>query len=477
MEVLGRTAAQFGVQFYQAPHNHLEFNVSGNLDMLVDFRKAFDKELLLACAADASGRAKGDTRQHHAVNEHSRPFAVEGASTMNSASALGAAATVSLPDSPPSSQVSFPSSKFESFENLNTDVLTIMSKIPDGKIPGLHYAAGEGVVYIQKDVRDRDDSISKFQRAYQESLKKLKKAAVDLPVGCSDADVTKVLEDFHTRYSSCIFSLTRGDTTEVNIISTSSRQLETAKKLLLDQLSSCIPEYTVPLPGGRVLTLKRADIVAEHVDAIVNAANGSLEHGGGVARAIDRASGGAVQQHSKAHMKRRNYRDLDIGSVASTQAGGSLKCKHVLHAVGPRSSHHDCENTLKLLMRHLLNEAKKMKLKSIAIPAISSGIFGVDKDLVAHCIIDSLIHYDSYPKSNPSHLSDIRVVIIDQPTYQCFVSYGLKNGLFPLPAEKKTPSASKLETSIEKESVGAKGSDVKKAEDTQPSSEPSSEGI
>ena len=387
-EILARTAAQFGLQFSQA-HNHLEFKVSGNLDMLMDFRRAFDKELLLA-------------------------------------------------------------SMFESFKDLNTDVLTILSKIPDGKIPGIQYAAGEGVVYIQKDVRDRDDSISKFQRAYQESLKKMKKATFDLPVGWSDADVTKVLEDFRTRYPSCIFSLTRGDTTEVKIISISSRLLEVAKEVLLDQLSLCIPEYTVPLPGGRVLTLKRGDIVAEHVDAIVNAADDLLEHDGGVAGAIDRASGGAVQRHSNAYMKSRNNRELTVGSVASTKAGGSLKCKYVLHAVGPRSSHRDCKKALNLLMGNLLNEAKKLKLKSIAIPAISSGAFGVDKDLVSRCIIDSLIHYDGYPESNPSHLSDIRVVIINRPTYHCFVSYGQRKGLFPFPTEKKAPSASKSEIGLGK---------------------------
>lgn len=453
--MLAKTAAQFGVRLAQ--QSDQDFIIVGNLDLLMDFRRAFDREVL-ACGTGSSGSVEeGLTTPNHALSEQHG-----GAS----ASAAGDTASAQPP--------SFPSSMFDSQRGLNSDALTILEKIPEGRIPGIQYAPGEGVVYIRKDMRDRDGGISKFQKAYQGLLlgKKMKVEVVDLPVECSEAAVTGILEEFLTRYPNCDFSLMK-DYWGVKIISNSSRQFETAKKLLLDQLS-CLPSYTISLPGGRVLTLKRGDIVAESVDVIVNAANGSLLHAGGVALAINKASGGAVQQHSKAFMKNRR-KDLTVGSVAVTKAGGSLRCKQVLHAVGPTSNHSDCAGALNFLMRNILNEVKKHNIRSIAIPAISSGIFGVDKNLVAQCIVDTLTQYTNYPK-NPSLLSDIRVVIIDQPTYQCFVSYVQKKGLLPPPpmTTKKKSSASRLESSTEKDDgsgSGAKGTDDKKAGTKDDSSE------
>lgn len=412
--------------------------VVGNLDLLVDFRKAFDREVLVSAAA-----VRGNEEESIA-SSNTQP-AQDGASAMDHAV---------------SAQDVFPSSMFEPFPGLSVDALTILEKIPDGRIPGIHYAAGEGVIYIRKDVRDRDDAISKFQKAYQGLVlgKKMKVELVELPVECSETAVTKVLEEFHSRYPNCHFSLTK-DPWGVKIVSTSSRQFETAKKLLLDQLLSLpLPLYTIPLSGGQVLTLKMADIVAEDVDAIVNAANGSLLHSGGVAWAIDKASGGAVQAHSRAYMKRFHHKDLTVGSVAPTKAGGSLRCKHVLHAVGPNSSHPNCEDALRFLIKNILNEAKKLKVKSLAIPAISSGIFGVDKNLVARCIIENLVGYN-YPKNSP--LTDVRVVVIDQPTYQCFVNCAQHKGLLPPLTVKKTPSASRVDEAEGGSNLNAKGSEDK----------------
>lgn len=439
-EVLVETAKQFGMGCTR--QSDQEFVIAGNLDRLMDFRKAFDREVLV-CGVGSVEEASNALPLDHTPQEVGGASAGDGAVS------------------------AFPSSIFESFGNLSTDVLTILEKIPEGRIPGIHYAAGEGVVYLSKEVRDRDVTISKFQKAYQDLLqgKKMKMEVVELPVECSEAVVTRVLEEFHSRYPNCHFSLVMNPW-GVKIISTSSRQFETAKKLLLDQLLSMpLTLYTIPLPGGQVLTLKKANIVAEDVDAIVNAANGSLLHAGGVAMAIDKASGGAVQSHSRAYMKRCSYKELKVGSVATTKAGGSLRCKHVLHAVGPTNTYPDCEGALRYLVRNILNEAKKLKVKSIAIPAISSGIFGVDKNLVARCIMEGLLGYN-YPKNSPV-ISDIRVVIIDQPTYQCFVACAEQKGfLTPQPPvmAKKTSSAGR--STDGSSSYSAKVSEDKKTEAT-----------
>jgi O-acetyl-ADP-ribose deacetylase (regulator of RNase III) len=411
----------------------------------MDFRKVFDRELLACGDGTFESASMLPNHADSASTTEGTTGSVRGASD---SPAMGSAGS----DHP--SWESFPASKFESFGTFDSDLLTIMSWIPDGKIPGLQYVAKEGAVYIRKGVRNREGILSKFQDVYQESGRKLKREVVPFAIECSGEEIAKILEDFHTRYPNCHFCLT-GEPRGVKILSTSSRQFDTAKKLLIDQIM-CLPQYSTHLRGGQVLTLKKADIVAEGVDAIVNAANGLLDHCGGVAAAINRASNGEVQRHSMTYMRSgRGKNQLKVGSVVATPAGGSLKCKHVLHAVGPTSHYHDCEGALRHLVRNILNEAKKSKIRSIAIPAISSGIFGVDKNLVARCIMETLAEYPYPPNSDL--ISDVRVVIIDQPTYQCFVSRAQRMKLFPPPSVKKAP-AKKVDSSTERDDFGAMGS-------------------
>ena len=176
---------------------------------------------------------------------------------------------------------------------------------------------------------------------------------------------------------------------------------------------------TISIAGGRKLTLKKANIVLEEVDIIVNPANGSLEHGAGVAGAINKASNGEVQKHSHRYVKKSGQ--LFAGQVAVTAAGGSLKCKQIIHAVGPTKYDNNpsvCERRLREVMKRVLEQAEKNGAQSISIPAISAGLFGVGADLVAKSITESILGF-KFRKSLPV-LSDIRIVIIDQPTHRSF---------------------------------------------------------
>ncbi|GAF90961.1 unnamed protein product, partial [marine sediment metagenome] len=90
--------------------------------------------------------------------------------------------------------------------------------------------------------------------------------------------------------------------------------------------------HTHTRTDGRVLRVVQDDITEEQVDAIVNAANEQLAHGGGVAGAIVRAGGREIQDESRRWV--REHGDVPTGGAAITGAG-ELKARYVIHAVGP----------------------------------------------------------------------------------------------------------------------------------------------
>jgi O-acetyl-ADP-ribose deacetylase (regulator of RNase III) len=128
--------------------------------------------------------------------------------------------------------------------------------------------------------------------------------------------------------------------------------------------------------AGRVL-VKVGDITQEKVDAIVNAANGSLMGGGGVDGAIHRAGGSKILAACK-EIRRERYPDgLPTGQAVITVAG-KLPAKYVIHTVGPVYSGKG-KGEAELLAscyRNALSLAVEKKLKTIAFPAISTGVYG-----------------------------------------------------------------------------------------------------
>jgi len=139
------------------------------------------------------------------------------------------------------------------------------------------------------------------------------------------------------------------------------------------------------------LELVEGDITAMETEAIVNAANEYLAHGGGVAGAISRRGGPAIQRESDEWVRR--YGRVPTGSAAIT-SGGQLKARYVIHAVGP--VYDGTERSAQLLasaVRAALQMADEHKLTSIALPAISTGIFGYPLDEAAHVILRATLDY------------------------------------------------------------------------------------
>ncbi len=137
---------------------------------------------------------------------------------------------------------------------------------------------------------------------------------------------------------------------------------------------------------GKTLRLVQGDITEREVDAIVNAANSHLQHGGGVAGAIVRKGGHIIQEESD----RIGF--VPVGHAAVTGAG-KLPSKYVIHAVGPRMGEGDEDNKLKNAVLSSLSLASGKALKSISIPAISSGIFGFPKDRCAEILVKQAADY------------------------------------------------------------------------------------
>ena len=129
-----------------------------------------------------------------------------------------------------------------------------------------------------------------------------------------------------------------------------------------------------------LIRLLQGDITLMETDAIVNAANSYLKHGGGVAAAISKKGGPVIQKESE------NIGFVEVGNAVVT-SGGDLKAKYVIHAVGPRMGEGKEEKKLRSATQNALKLMKQKDLKSISFPAISSGIFGYPIEKCAEIMI------------------------------------------------------------------------------------------
>jgi O-acetyl-ADP-ribose deacetylase (regulator of RNase III) len=134
------------------------------------------------------------------------------------------------------------------------------------------------------------------------------------------------------------------------------------------------------------LELVDGDLTEQSTEAIVNAANANLILGGGVAGAIRTKGGPRIQEECN------KIGGTFVGGAVIT-TGGNLKAKHIIHAVGPRMGEGQEDTKLKNATLNSLKLADQHKLKSIAFPAISTGIFGFPIDRCAVIMISTVIAY------------------------------------------------------------------------------------
>jgi O-acetyl-ADP-ribose deacetylase (regulator of RNase III) len=168
------------------------------------------------------------------------------------------------------------------------------------------------------------------------------------------------------------------------------------------------------LPAGQTIQLVQGDLTAETTDAIVNAANEHLRHGAGVAGAIVRGGGPAVQAESDAWV--RDHGPVSHAEPAWT-SGGNLPCRYVLHAVGPVWGDGDEDAKLAAAVSGSLRLADRLGLASLSFPAISTGIFGFPRERAAGVILSTIREYFA---AGGSKIQLVRVVLYDAGTVSAF---------------------------------------------------------
>ena len=374
------------------------YAISGNWISVQNFRESFRrfmiKELKKHAREDLSSLFSS-TSETTESSAHPKPEAAENTSSDGSINAKGS--------------------------SLNPDVLALMQKTGVYQHPALSYDLQTATIKIDcDDTTEKEKIQEELFAAYRElmmggKLKEYAFAVEDIQQASAIVDeCTKAFNHTYFRYDP--------DKKEIKCLSTDARQMQNVRRRLNSMKKDPkVKSVFIDLPKkSRRVTIKLGDIIEEEVDIIVNAANDRLMHVGGVAAAIDRASYGAVQKESSKVIEQTGT--LPTGEAVITNAGGRLKCKFVVHAVGPMASQHkdQCGPLLHNACVNSMLRARHNKAKSVSFPPISSGIFGVSKELVASVMLSSLC---SYTCSDSDLLNDVRIVIIDEPTFDVFLKF------------------------------------------------------
>lgn len=170
------------------------------------------------------------------------------------------------------------------------------------------------------------------------------------------------------------------------------------------------------------IAVVRGDLTTQDVDALVNAANEHLAHGGGVAAAISRAGGPTIQAESDAWVRRHG--PLSPGRAAITSAG-AMAARWVVHVAGPiHGDGQDAPGLLATAVRAALDAAMSVGARSVALPAISTGIYGYPMT-EATAIIASAVR--AWCAEHPEALDEVRLVGYGDDAVSGFES-GLRDG-------------------------------------------------
>ncbi|PIP73546.1 MAG: O-acetyl-ADP-ribose deacetylase [Nitrospinae bacterium CG22_combo_CG10-13_8_21_14_all_47_10] len=172
------------------------------------------------------------------------------------------------------------------------------------------------------------------------------------------------------------------------------------------QRETCLLQIRV---NNSLLQLQQGDITESNADAIVNAANSNLILGAGVAGAIRKKGGPSIQEECD------RIGSCPVGNAAITRAG-NLNARFVIHAVGPRwGEGHEVEK-LKNAILNSLRRAEEKELKSIAFPAISTGIFGFPLELAAETLLKTVLQY----LSKKTIINTVTFILFDAESFNIF---------------------------------------------------------
>ncbi|ELR58029.1 Poly [ADP-ribose] polymerase 9, partial [Bos mutus] len=170
------------------------------------------------------------------------------------------------------------------------------------------------------------------------------------------------------------------------------------------------------------LSIWKDDLTRHAVDAVVNAANEELLHGGGLAQALVKAGGFEIQEESRQVISK--YGRIPTGEIAITGAG-KLPCRKIIHAVGPRWSLMDSQECIDKLktaivnILHFVSSKNSVNIETVAIPALSSGIFQFPLSLCTEIIVQTIkMYFQNMPIAN--NFKEIHLVSNEDPTVAAF---------------------------------------------------------
>ncbi|MEW5353596.1 O-acetyl-ADP-ribose deacetylase [Streptomyces sp. 16-176A] len=163
------------------------------------------------------------------------------------------------------------------------------------------------------------------------------------------------------------------------------------------------------------ITLVQGDITRQRADALVNAANSSLLGGGGVDGAIHRRGGPAILAECRALRASRYGKGLPTGQAVATTAG-ELDARWVIHTVGPVwSASEDRSELLASCHREALRVADELGARTIAFPAISTGVYRWPMDDAARIAVETV-------RNTPTAVEEVRFVLFDERAHAAFAA-------------------------------------------------------
>ncbi|KAK3746699.1 hypothetical protein QZH41_018917, partial [Actinostola sp. cb2023] len=279
-------------------------------------------------------------------------------------------------------------------------------------------------VKIYCDENDEDISIRGTKEGTEQACKNVQKLIDQIKHRTIDFDKPGIKRLFNESQGKKLLSNVENDHTCIiercTLTDDNKRRSAVGLKLnesLSKRICSCVT------PEGKNIILFKGDLTEHKVDVMVNAANQKLQHIGGVAKAITQKGGREIQAECDELVLRHG--DVLDGEVVVTSPG-KLPCKRLVHAVGPTwrrspwSTYKDEETKEELILAQTvikaLDEAKDFT--SIALPAISAGVFGFPADVCAKTIFESVLAYSE--ENARSNLSEIHIVDMNDDVIKAF---------------------------------------------------------
>lgn len=169
--------------------------------------------------------------------------------------------------------------------------------------------------------------------------------------------------------------------------------------------------------AGTTICAVAADLTGQEVDAVVNAANEHLQHGGGLAAAIVRAGGWEIQEESDRWLAEHGPL---LPGVAAVTGAGRMPARFVVHVAGPRfRAGQDNASLLRAAVGAALTAAAEHGCRTVALPAVSAGIFGYPLAEAAAVIASACA---AWARESPGALAEIRLVGSDAIAREAFAA-------------------------------------------------------